>query len=72
VFYATTDLETARVFAAANPAAGQPAVVGIRLRSSLAASVERGIVSEVERFPGTHAVEDWEAFNELADFEVVE
>lgn len=70
-FYTTTDRGTAELFAQANAAGGEPAVVGIHLPGGLDAAVERGVISPLGGFPGTYGVNDWELFNELATFGIV-
>ena len=67
-FYTTIDRETAGIFAAANPAEGAPAIVGINLSAGIEGAIERGIIDPFDMFPGTYAVRDWELFNEIAAY----
>jgi hypothetical protein len=68
-FYMTEDLETARTFAAANPAeSADTGIVGITFNDGLDSAVSRGIISRVPTFPGVYSAEDWEALNSAARF----
>jgi len=68
-FYMTEDLETARTFAAANPAeSADTGIVGITFDDGLDAAVSRGIISRVPSFPGVYSAEDWGALNSAARF----
>jgi hypothetical protein len=72
-FWMTKDLDTARLFAQANPAgADEAAVVGINVSGGVANAVSNGVISEVAEFPGTYVVNDWEGFNAIADFSVLD
>jgi hypothetical protein len=70
VFWATSDLATARLFAKANPKGRSPAVVGITLRqSSLDRLVSSGAVQVEE---GAIKVTNWDAFHQVVKYGRVE
>jgi hypothetical protein len=62
IFWATRDLGVANIFAAANPAQGTPAVLGIRIpTAALSALKQSGAVAADQT--GALMVKNWSAFN---------
>ncbi len=66
IFWTTTDLSAARLFAQANPRLGSPAVVGIRLSED---ALQRMLAEGSILGDGTtFKVVDWEALNRVAKY----
>jgi hypothetical protein len=69
VFWGTSDLQAARLFAEANPRGGIPDIVKVRVPSRIVDQlVKRGLM-EVEGGVYKCAAEAWQTLNEFAKFE---
>jgi hypothetical protein len=67
VFWATTEFDTAKLFAQVNPKmSSEFGVVGIQLPGGIAAAEQAGIIALDQS--GAYVVRDWAAFNRLAQF----
>ena len=70
VFWTTSDIKLARIFARANPAlSNETAVVRIRLQGGIKAAIKAGILKPTEV---GYQVTNWAAFNGIAEFEMAE
>lgn len=70
VFWTTSDIKLARIFARANPAlSNETAVVRIRLQGGIKAAIKAGILKPTEV---GYQVTNWAAFNGIAEFEIAE
>jgi RHS repeat-associated protein len=67
-FWTTTSRSDAELFAKANPAGGEPAVVGIRLAGGIEKAVANGIIKPVKGLRGAYTVENWSAFDRIATY----
>lgn len=68
VFWATTDRSAAEVFAEANPAGGDPALVSVTVPEAVMSSLSRQGLVSIEGAVHSFAVEAWDTPNEFATF----
>jgi RHS repeat-associated protein len=72
VFWTTTSLSDAELFAVVNPRlSDETGVVGINIRGGIDAAVDAGVISPVSQLPGAYIVNDWDGLNNLATFQLI-
>jgi hypothetical protein len=69
VFWTSEDIEVAQVFARANPAGAEGAIVRIRLQVGIKAAMRAGILKPVQL---GYKVTNWLGFNKLAQYDIAE
>jgi RHS repeat-associated protein len=68
VFWMTHDLDTARVFAAANPGGGAPAIAATRINAQLLDRMKQANIVAIDPINQAFTVVKWDEFNSLVKF----